>query len=212
MKAIELTDSEIYTIIDSEISNGRLDRGCKEMAERDSGGNYDLMISKYFLKRVEELRGKKGFSDDRAEALDQRKIAAAKKILSSGEVKQRDTNISNRSHSFGVFNLIFGNLVLIGSSASAVIAYLISNGESVSYSVIGVVAAICIFLPVFLSQLPVIKNLISYRVSLAVLGIIMCLIYIIHGLLLIGNDSPITDDAEMRVNSGGHENGRGGNI
>ena len=114
MKPMKLTDSEIYTIIDSEISNDRLDCVCKEMAERESGGNYDLMISKYFLKRVEELKGERIFSDDRAEALDKRKIEAAKKIISSDSVNQIEANGSKGDNLNGVFHSILGNLILIG--------------------------------------------------------------------------------------------------
>ncbi len=212
MKPIKLTESEIYTIIDSEISNDRLDGACKEVAERESGGNYDLMISRYFLKRVEELKGKRVFSDDRSKALDQRKIEAAKKILLRDSARQIEATVSKNDDLNGVFHSVLGNLILVGSSASAVITYLVLNGENVSYSVIAMVATICVVLPVLLSQMPIIKDLISYRMSLSVLGIIMCLVFVIQGVQLIGSDSRMAGDEGMSTESVDGENGREGEI
>ncbi len=48
--------TEIFSIIDREILTSDLEASCHVEALLESKGNYDLMISRYFLKRVKMLQ------------------------------------------------------------------------------------------------------------------------------------------------------------
>ncbi|MGJ8656803.1 MAG: hypothetical protein ACSHX6_10165 [Akkermansiaceae bacterium] len=187
MKSTKLSDTEIYSIIAMEISTSRLDGACREKAELESGGNYDLMISRYFLMRIEELKEKNVECGYKEAALEQRKVDAANKII-----RNRVNKVKGRSRLMGVrrdvfFSSIIWNVILIVSTISAMSAYLVLRGDSLQNlpyaSIIGVLIT-CLVLPCALSNMTLKSNPIQYRTILSAFCIIMCLGSLVSGLLL----------------------------
>lgn len=193
MKLKSLSDTEIIRIIDKEISESRLEPTCYAEAKEESKGNYDLMISRYFLKRVEMLKIQQVVKMDRAEALDARKRAAATQLVRYKSRHNETKELKQKKKTRALQRDLIGNVILIVSSISALSALLILQGYTVysmSYLFITSMVVLFIVLPYLLSNVVFRKIHVAYQSSLALMCIVMCLGSVACGILVMKQNPP----------------------
>jgi len=202
MNPSTLSDTEIFTIIDREISLGDLDPGCKAEAEQDSKGNYDLMISRYFLVRIEQLKNQKAENTNRSSALEERKIASANQHLVRYRVNQAalENKQNNIKKSRNKIMYISGNILLTLSSLSAISAIMILLGHTIHtlpYLMILGGVALSLFIPYLFSKISFKSCMISYQTTLTALCIFTCLGSAASGVFLMKMDPPAYNSQEQ---------------
>ena len=188
MNSNTLSDTEIFNVIDREISQGDLEPACQKLADQESQGNYDLMISRYFLARIEMLKnhqnlskgqGQKIQDSSRSIALEERKIATANNHLVRyrvNQASQEDLEV-NKKNLDTLIN-ISGNIILILSSISIISAIMILLGHTIHtlpYLVIIGSVIVSLALPYLLSKISIKSCMVSYQTTLAALCIFTCM-------------------------------------
>lgn len=194
MNSNRISDTEIINIIDREISQGDLHPDCKAKAEAESAGNYDLMISRYFLIRIEMLKSQEIQKPDRTKAFEDRKIAAANQQLiryrvnniSATQIKTKQQKRKNLIH-------LSGNIILSISSfgmISALMVLLGYNIHTLPYLLIAGGVLACLVIPYLFSKISIKKRMVSYQSTLAAICIFTCMGSATSGLILMQQNPP----------------------
>ncbi len=212
MNTTTLSDTEIFNIIDKEISQGDLEPTCEAIAEQESQGNYDLMISRYFLARIETLKNQQVDTTTRSSelalspaeliekatrsvALEERKIASANQHLvryrvdTASAVDEAKKKKKNRKNII----CVSGNMILALSSVSVISALLILLGHTVQtlpYLKIMACVAVSLATPYLFSKISIKNCIITYQSTLTAICLFTCLGSAATGFLLLKKNPP----------------------
>ncbi|MGJ8656494.1 MAG: hypothetical protein ACSHX6_08580 [Akkermansiaceae bacterium] len=185
--------ADVMAIIDSEIASGNLHAVCKAEAERESNGNYDLMISRYFLKRVSMLNEPEAVSSKLVDADERVKVAVngsaghRTKIVRYQHVQDDAATRMSKKKQHELCANIFGNLILILSSVSVISAMMILKGftvQSMPYLFLFGVVLLCLVLPHLFSRVVFKKFSFPYQSYLKLMCIFMCMGSVASGIKL----------------------------
>ena len=191
MNASKLNDTQILMIINNEIDNRAFEPVCHEQAERESNGNYDLMVSLYLLKRIEVLQGQSLQNRSREDELEARKVDSANKLIRYRTARKSAENANSREQKERgrrVFTIIMSNVILILGVVSVISAFMVLQGHtiySLPYFLIGGVVVACLIFPYLLSSISIKRFRLPYQTCLKVLCIIMCTGSLLSGMKLL---------------------------
>ena len=184
MNSPRLYDKEMLAFIECEIQEGELDVMCLVEAERESHGNDDLMEALYILKRLDVLKSESVVNGDHVLAPKDVNDEVVGKCSTGVLVRYQSSNdVADSGLKREFFKelrrLILGNVVLMLSSISAVIAFMILMGYTVynfSYMIMFGLVLVLMVLPHLFSNLLVRRSHLAYIHCLSWLCVMMCIV------------------------------------
>ena len=187
------SEQNIYSRVDKEIATNNLESRCHELALQKSAGNYDLMIAIYLITRVEDLKQKEFKNFTKGDALNKRKMHAAKSRIRYQANADSEQDTLKKVYIKRAIAAVSANFILLLGSCGLLLCLWIGNGSNiyeVSYVSLVLIVAAILAAPIIFSCIKVKQRKLPYMQTLIAFCLFVGMGSVALGLNLMKTDPP----------------------